>query len=738
MSTVDSQTTSGFKATLALDAVTSLQHGSQGVAKLLSDLADVAEHVPTETNAEDAKCEKRLTFVRLGMATALHSALRAKHAPSASHCLRVALVCAAWSDRLRLSQSHRDRLEVAALMHDIGKIGIPDKILRKPGKLSVEEQLTVGLCPRLGIQILSGCCDDLEMLEIIKHGSSWYSGRRDQELSGEAIPLGSRMLAIADAFDAMTTDHVYRPALSRETAMSQLRNFAGTQFDPELAHDYCLMMQQDAEKGARQVLFRWLQNPVSKFTDPRWAIKAEPSFDNILGNVESEQLRFHDQLLHNMNDGVIFIDRDSVVRNWNQAAERLTGMVASAAIQNTWAPALLGLADDEGPLDESHCPIRQALHTSSPFAGRYQIYRPDGTSTPVLLNAIPVKSDSPGLCGVVLIVHDSSQQRHLEERVESLHRQANHDPLTKVANRAAFDRRLNELTTRRAESGASFSLIICDIDHFKRVNDLHGHQAGDEALVTFAKVLTAHSREDDLVGRYGGEEFVLLSPDCDLSTATRRAETVRIAVEQTLLPSIGNQSVTASFGVTEVQAGDSPDSVVARADRALLRAKDDGRNRVIQLGSGAMVEADTPKKRRRSIWGWFDRNNRSEEMTTELITPVPASFAIDKLRGFISDHKAEIVKVSEGNLHLRVNVHFGSGGRRNADSQIPFNVRLRLVEASQPANPNTRRLACIVTKVKIELSPVRTRDRRRQEVNTCAQQVVLALKSYLMGRFETD
>jgi diguanylate cyclase (GGDEF)-like protein len=336
-----------------------------------------------------------------------------------------------------------------------------------------------------------------------------------------------------------------------------------------------------------------------------------------------------------------------------------------------------------------------------------------------------------------MIVHDASQQRHLEERVESLHRQANHDPLTKVANRAAFDRRLNELVTRRTDTGANFSLIICDIDHFKRVNDIHGHQAGDEALVTFAKVLTAHNRDGDLVSRYGGEEFVILSPDCDIDTATQRAETIRLCVEQTPLPSIGNQAVTASFGVTEVQAGDSPDSVVARADRALLQAKDEGRNRVIQLGVGAAKDAVVPK-RRRGLWSWFDGSSSSEDMTTEIITPVPANFAIEKLRGFIADHKAEIVSVSEGNLHLRVNVRVGVGGRRNADSQIPFNVRLRLVEAHEPANPQRRKPACIVTKVKVEVAPVRTRDRRRQEVETCTHQVILALKSYLMGRVESE
>jgi diguanylate cyclase (GGDEF)-like protein len=321
--------------------------------------------------------------------------------------------------------------------------------------------------------------------------------------------------------------------------------------------------------------------------------------------------------------------------------------------------------------------------------------------------------------------------------VVSLHRQANHDPLTKVANRAAFDQRLTELTTRRTETGASFSLIICDIDHFKRVNDVHGHQAGDEALVSFASVLSAMSREGDLVSRYGGEEFVILSPDCDIATATERAEEIRKVVEQTQLPSIGNQVITASFGVTEVQVGDSADSVVARADRALLQAKDTGRNQVVQLGIGAAAEADKKKAVGR-FWWLFKSGQNSDSLNSEIITPVPVDFAIEKLRGFIADHKAEIVKVSEGNLQLRMNVRYGIGGRRNADSLIPFNVYLKLSELHEPANPQSRKPASVTTTVKIELSPVKIRDRRRQEVDTCANQIVLGLKSYLMGRFESN
>ena len=742
MSPVDSQASFPF-APGPIDLVASVQQGSQGVARLLEDLANVAPSATVSPiPSSDTKYENKLAVVRLGMATSLYSALRAKHAPSASHSLRVALICAAWADRLNFEQIHRDRLEAAALLHDIGKIAIPDQILRKPGKLTVEEQMTMSLCTRHGCEILLGCCNDPELLDIILYANCWYSGRRNQPRSGEDLPIGSRMLAIADAFDSMTTDHVYRPASSREAAIGQVMNGSGTQFDPDLAHDFCLMMQHDVERVHRQVLLRWLQQPVDQSQDSRWSIQKQPTLDDDATRDVRDRWRFHDQLLSNMNDAVIYIDRDGIVQAWNYAAERLTGIAAGAVVHNSWGPALLGLHNEDGDIGVEQCPVRRSIETSSHVTGRFAIRHADGGQIPVRLHVAPVASDQPGLCGVVLIAHDASQQRKLEARVESLHKQATQDPLTKVANRAAFDRFLHDLVARRDETGASFSLIICDIDHFKRVNDVHGHPAGDEALVTFASVLSSHSREGDLVSRYGGEEFVLLSPDCDLATAARRAETIRQAVEQTLLPSIGNQAVTASFGVTEVQAGDSPDSVLARADRALLQAKDNGRNQVIQLGIGSGGESATesmqPSKRRRGIWGWFDTGADSVAMNAEILTPVPVNFAIEKLRGFIADHKAEIVSVSEGNLHLRLNVAFGARGRRSADSHMSFSVRLKLSESICQAGTENRKASTVRTRVKVELEPTKSRDRRRQEASSCANQIIIGLKGYLMGRLETE
>jgi diguanylate cyclase (GGDEF)-like protein len=155
------------------------------------------------------------------------------------------------------------------------------------------------------------------------------------------------------------------------------------------------------------------------------------------------------------------------------------------------------------------------------------------------------------------------------------------DGLTGVANRRTFDARLAAEADRSVRSGRPLSVVLFDVDHFKRLNDLHGHQAGDEALQRVAATLSAGVRSIDLVARYGGEEFVVILPDTDLATAGQTAERLRRAVEA--LPT--EPRVTASLGVAALpRSALDPTGVVAAADEALYEAKQGGRNRVVISG----------------------------------------------------------------------------------------------------------------------------------------------------------
>ena len=165
---------------------------------------------------------------------------------------------------------------------------------------------------------------------------------------------------------------------------------------------------------------------------------------------------------------------------------------------------------------------------------------------------------------------------------------ANTDQLTGTISRHGVEDRLDTIVRLAREEGRPFSVVLLDIDNFKQINDRFGHLVGDQVLVSLAAILKANSRESDTVCRWGGEEFLLLLPDCNQEWATQIAEKLRRLTEESLASIDGiDLQVTASFGVAESRPGDDLDQLFARADKALYKAKIDGRNLVRTAGKVA-------------------------------------------------------------------------------------------------------------------------------------------------------
>jgi diguanylate cyclase (GGDEF)-like protein len=152
------------------------------------------------------------------------------------------------------------------------------------------------------------------------------------------------------------------------------------------------------------------------------------------------------------------------------------------------------------------------------------------------------------------------------------------DPLTLISNRRKFDDVLHYELNRDARYKNELSLIFCDLDYFKLINDGHGHKIGDDVLKEFTALVSSNIRKTDIFARWGGEEFVLLLPETDIETAQHTAEKLRIATEKHEFSYIGK--MTASFGVTQFIDADDEITFIKRADDALYSAKKNGRNRV--------------------------------------------------------------------------------------------------------------------------------------------------------------
>ncbi len=168
----------------------------------------------------------------------------------------------------------------------------------------------------------------------------------------------------------------------------------------------------------------------------------------------------------------------------------------------------------------------------------------------------------------------------LEKANATINKLLRSDALTGIANRLYFQEYYQKVQAYAVRHHSSLSLVMADLDHFKEVNDQHGHQVGDQALVEFAKLLQENCREEDLPVRYGGEEFCVLLVAADAEQAYSQAERMRLQVEKA---TIGEQQlkITASFGLATLMEGESLDGLLKRADEALYQAKNSGRNRVV-------------------------------------------------------------------------------------------------------------------------------------------------------------
>jgi diguanylate cyclase (GGDEF)-like protein len=206
-----------------------------------------------------------------------------------------------------------------------------------------------------------------------------------------------------------------------------------------------------------------------------------------------------------------------------------------------------------------------------------------GHRVPVTVRAMPILDDSGKVSGAVEVFRDNSEKTMDAGLIDELKKAALFDHLTGLPNRRYLEMRLKDAFDEMKRYGFLFGLIFSDIDHFKKINDTYGHEIGDDILKLISSTLGSNIRSTDLVGRWGGEEFILIIKHLKTpSHININAEKLRMLVEESSLTLNGEMiKVTITMGAAVVKKGDTQESLIKRADSLLYSGKESGRNRVV-------------------------------------------------------------------------------------------------------------------------------------------------------------
>jgi len=231
--------------------------------------------------------------------------------------------------------------------------------------------------------------------------------------------------------------------------------------------------------------------------------------------------------------------------------------------------SIFKLADES---DAIYKELWKTIQDKKSWNGELKYKTSDGKEKWVQSRVMPILDSNGELFEFSAVYHDITNEKLLAELYIT-------DPLTKLYNRAHFDETISFIVEHQRKADVNFALAIVDIDHFKSINDTYGHQVGDEALVSVAKTLKNSLREDDLIARWGGEEFVIMLKNVTLDEAKVIMEKVRANVQNNKITD--SISVSASFGLTKYIIGEGAKEIFKRVDDALYEAKRGGRNRVV-------------------------------------------------------------------------------------------------------------------------------------------------------------
>ncbi len=665
-------------------------------SRLLNSLIDIVQTV--ENSPSGSPIDEIInTQILRRLLTAIHF----RDIQTLKHSRRVGIISVGIGSRLGWEDSELRLIEIASLLHDVGKIGIPDHILQKPGRLSPDEAEYIASHHRVAIEILQATQASQELIQIVAqaHGVKVDTDDSNEKTSS----LGARILAVADAFESLTSARSYRPAFDEKSALKILHEQSGKEFDRNIV----------------AALERWLDSHESRGLHDNSAAEAAvqanaPTTDSAKANAACFcQLFQYLHLMESLYDAFYLIDDKRRVVIWSMGAAKLFGFPAVDLIGQPWHRSVVTA---NGPKPD---PVEVAFQSAQSNCHALTLKDLEGNDQEFDVQTVPILDLNQRVVATAELICDGNESKKHRGQFRKLHMAATRDALTGVVNRGELDDKMIQVFNKwNSEPTIPFSIVFLDIDHFKEINDRLSHSVGDRVLIDVARLIQDELYSGEIVSRYGGEEFVILCPETPLETALERAERLRRAIMGTKIAEREDLRVTASFGVAQVEPNDDPESLMKAADKALYEAKNSGRNRTCHRKISAVQTAPTTEQKKQSDWIHH----------AEITTCVASSMLHIKLKGYVLDNMAKILDVKEDSLLLQVGSPGLLGGWGNKQERQPVKVWIDIHKL--PNNEKVSGTRRILLKTRTE--PI-GRPAKKDTFHTRAAIVVESLRSYLIA-----
>jgi diguanylate cyclase (GGDEF)-like protein/PAS domain S-box-containing protein len=288
----------------------------------------------------------------------------------------------------------------------------------------------------------------------------------------------------------------------------------------------------------------------------------------------------YERIIENLHDGLYFVDRDRIITFWNKAAEQISGFTANEVVGKSCSDNILTHVDSEGnSLCNGMCHLAATISDGKPREAEIYMHHKDGHRIPVSVRDSTLTDRDGNIIGAIELFTDISNQAVNELRVKELEKLALLDTLTQLANRNYIEREIQSRFEEKKRFNVPFGILFIDIDHFKRFNDIYGHDVGDDVLKFVANTFVANARPFDLYGRWGGEEFIGIIRNINGNSLELLGNRLRSLTENSYIIHENEKlHVTISIGATLVNENDNFDSLIKRADTLMYKCKSAGRN----------------------------------------------------------------------------------------------------------------------------------------------------------------